>query len=99
MRQNFSWGDITLDSDPTTNQLMDASKAQHGEPVSATGLLTRVWVRSHLQQQEGHKDSCVSKAHSSMGDSSQILGTWGTLQSLQAAAQQVQECPFQGTLI
>ena len=37
--------------------------------------------------------SCIIKAHSSMGDSSQQLGTWSSLHSLQAA-QQVGESPF-----
>ena len=36
----------------------------------------------------------IAKVHPGMGDSSQRLGTWTTLDSLQAA-QQVGECLFQ----
>lgn len=51
-----------------------------------------------LQDHQLLKGSCVTKAHRSMGDSSQTLGTWSTLHSLQAS-QQVGQCPFQVTRV
>lgn len=46
-------------------------------------------MRDHLQEQK-YSDSCIPKAHPSTGDSSQRLGTWSILHSLQ-----VRGCPFQ----
>jgi hypothetical protein len=40
------------------------------------------------------KDSCITKVHPSLDDTSPKLGTWSSLHSLQTA-QQVEECPFQ----
>ena len=48
----------------------------------------------YLLEQKWLKDRCITKAHPSMGDSSQKLGTRSPLHSLQTA-QQVEECPFQ----
>jgi hypothetical protein len=39
--------------------------------MSFIGLLRGTWVRRYLQSQKGLKDNCITKAHPSMGDSSQ----------------------------
>lgn len=56
-------------------------------------LLTGVWVRGYLQKHKWLKDSCVTKAHLSMRDSSQRLGSWRNSLSLQVAWQ-AGEWPF-----
>lgn len=53
-----------------------------GEPMSFLGLFTGVWASGYLLEQKWLKDSCLSKGHFSMGDSSQKLEAWSTLDSL-----------------
>lgn len=54
-----------------------------------------MWPRVYLQQQAQLKDSCVTKAHPSMSDSSQKnLKTWSPLNH-PGDSSTVGECPFQ----
>lgn len=48
------------------------------------GLLIGLWVRGCLQEQKCLKYSCITKTHPSTSDSSQKLGIWSTLYTLQA---------------
>lgn len=48
------------------------------------GLLRRIWVRSNLQEQKWFINSCITKAHSSMGDISQKPKTGITGNTLKA---------------
>lgn len=62
------------------------------------GITYRAWLMGYLQEHICLKDSCINKAHPSMGARSQKLGTWNTLHNLKAA-KQVTECPFQETCL
>jgi hypothetical protein len=97
---DFSWGDMTHVYSPqirSPRQSMDTSKVQPcDDSQGLLGLLDSNMGEGLLTGQKWVKDSCLTKAHPNMGDSSQKLGTWSTLHRLQAV-QQVGECPFQVT--
>lgn len=57
----------TPDRETTTDQNTDTTEVQLGEPI------TGIWVKRYLKKQE--RLSCITKAHPSIGDSSQKLGT------------------------
>ena len=62
----------TPNREPTTDQNTDITKVKLGEPRRfLLGLLIGIWVRASLQEQKWLTDSCISKAHSGRGDSSQ----------------------------
>lgn len=71
---------LTPGRNPATDPSTNITKAQLGEPMSFIRVLTGIWVLGYLQEQK-------CKAHYSTGDSSQRLGTWSPLHSLQAAQQ------------
>lgn len=79
---------FTPDRETTTDQNTDTTEVQLGEPI------TGIWVKGYLKKQKWL--SCITKAHPSIGDTSQKLGTWSSLHSLQSAYQ-VAKCPFQVT--
>jgi hypothetical protein len=56
------------------------------------GLLTGIRIGDYFLEQKQLKDSCITKAHPSMGDSSQKLGTWAYCP---ACRQLKLKCPFQ----
>jgi hypothetical protein len=63
---------------PTTDWSMNTTKVQLGEPINFIRVASGVWTRGYLQEQKWTKESCITMAHSSMGDSSQELGSRST---------------------
>lgn len=49
----------------------DITKVQLGDPMTFSEIIKRVWVKGNLQKQKWLQDSCITKAHPGMGDSSQ----------------------------
>lgn len=76
---------FTLDREPMTDQGMDVPKVQVGEPVNFIEVLYRKVGKSDLQAQKCLKDSCTTKAHHIMNDSSPKLGIWSSLHSQQTS--------------
>lgn len=79
---------LTPDRKPTTDQSTNTTKDQLGEPKSFIGVSYRnmgegVTYRSRSDS----KDGCITKAYANTSDSSQKLGAWDTLHSVQAAQQ------------
>lgn len=83
---------LTPDREPTRDQRTDTTKL--GDPMRCfffpfvfvfLQLLTGIQVRGHFQGQKWLRDSCVTEAHSSVGDKAWKLGTWSTSHSLQAS--------------
>jgi hypothetical protein len=56
------------DREPTTDQSTDATKLS--EPMNFIGVTYRNMSEGYLQEQKWLKDSCITKVHPSMGDSS-----------------------------
>lgn len=50
-----------------TEQSTNSAKVQLGQ-LYLMGLFTGIWVRGYLQEQKGLKDSCITKAYSSVGN-------------------------------
>lgn len=59
---------LNPDREPTTEQSKDITKVQIGEHWVLLELPTGLWAMGYLQEL---KDSCITKAHGSMYDSSQ----------------------------
>lgn len=77
---------------------MDTTKVQLNELMNFVGVTYRnIGERLLNREQKRLKDSCITKAHASTGDSSQKPGTWDALYNSQEA-QSVGEYPFQVTL-
>ena len=70
---------LTPDSDPMRDQNTDTMKIQCGQPVSFIEVTYRT-MDKELQEQKWLKD--ITQAYPSMGDISQKLETWSTLQGL-----------------
>lgn len=64
-----------------TDQGMDVPKVQVGEPVNFIEILYRNVDKSDLQAQKCLRDSCTTKAHHIMSDSSPVLGMKLTAQT------------------
>lgn len=76
-----------------TNPSADMIIVSQPAPFSA-GLGEPLYLLKGLEMTQRQ----LYQAHISVGDSSPKLRTWSTLYSLKAA-QQVEECPFQMTLV
>lgn len=60
------------------------SKSSLGNQRVLIGLLTGVWVRCSSRNKKMTHTAASLKAHPSLSDSSQKMGTWSSLPSLQA---------------
>ena len=87
----FPWGDLKHTSTYSDGELI-TGQSTLGEPMSFLRVTDRKAGEGYLLGQKWLKGSCATKGHTSMDDSSQKLGTWNTLYSLQTA-QQLGECP------
>ena len=84
--------------DPIIDQRKGTTEVESGETMIFLGLLTGVWMRGCLEEQERLKNnSYITKAHHSVGDSSQKLNL-EPLHSLKPA-QHTRQCLFPATRV
>lgn len=74
-RYNIHTHLLTSERNPVTNQRKYrlSPKSNLLKQCVLLGLLAGVWMKGYLQEQKLLKDSCITKTHSTMGDSSQKL--------------------------
>lgn len=94
-----SWGDMNKQlqnpgREPIADKSKDTNQVQISKPTSFTEFIYKMWARGDILKQERLRDSCITKAHLSLADSSQKLETRSWLSGLKAA-EQVGERPFQ----
>lgn len=64
---------LTPDRDSTTHQVRIPPKSNLVNQCVLLVLLIRIWVKNYLLGQKQLRDSCITKANPSMGDSSRKL--------------------------
>lgn len=70
--------------EPIADKSKDTNQVQISKPTSFTEFIYKMWARGYILKQKRLRDSCITKGHLSLAESSQKLETRSSLSGLKA---------------